>query len=121
MADKILENLQASYRDRVERLVNKLKSEPRIEIVCRPLGGYFLWIKLPEGVISENFLSFCRDKVTFMPGVRCDPTNNEDDKRIYESHARLCFADLSVEHLEQGADELVLCLRKYMEEIESRN
>ena len=121
IADDVLNMLRMDYRIRAEKLCYALSSEPRIQIVNQPLGGYFLWIKFPDNVNSEKFLKFCIGRVKFMLGVRCDiaaPGSNvvdgEKDYQLFTSHARLCFADLDVDVLETGIAELIACFRQFI-------
>lgn len=85
-----------------------------------PTGGYFLWVAFP-GVDTEEFLGICmREGVKFLPGGRCDPFEGEEnisassglDPNEFKSHARLCFADMDLEEIENGAKLLVLCFQE---------
>jgi len=121
VADDVLNKLRMEYKIRAEKLCASLSTERRIEIVNRPLGGYFVWIKFPESVNSEKFLEFCSGRVNFMLGVRCDiasgdgmGTDSKTDKRLFTSHARLCFADVNVDVLDTGICELIACFGEYM-------
>ena len=57
--------------------------------------------------------------VKFLPGGRCDPFEGEEtvsasrglDHGEFNSHARLCFADMDLEEIEKGAKLLVLCYK----------
>lgn len=121
VADNVLNKLRTEYKIRAGKICSALSAESRIEIVNKPLGGYFVWIKFPENVNSERFLDSCKERVKFMLGVRCDiavdngmetATNSED--KLCTSHARLCFADLDVDTMEAGIAELIACFREYV-------
>ena len=120
-ADKVLNKLRAEYRIRADKMCSALSAESRIEIVNRPLGGYFMWIKFPNSVNSEKFLDYCKERVKFMLGVRCDiavddgmGTAMNSDEGLFTSHARLCFADLGMDMLEAGIAEFVTCFQEYI-------
>lgn len=122
VADDVLSKLKREYKLRSEILCSLLGTERRITVVNRPLGGYFLWIKFPECVDSEKLLEFCKGRVKFLPGVRCDIASDLDDETDYQlftSHARLCFADLDVKDLESGVIVLIECFQDYMLILES--
>lgn len=120
VADDVLNKLIMEFKIRSEKLCSILDVERRIEIVNRPLGGYFLWIKFPDSVDSENFLEFCKGRVKFMSGVRCDIVSSGQCNRLFTAHARLCFADLDVEELQAGTAELIACFQEYTATTESR-
>lgn len=124
VADDILNGLRRMLKVRSEKLCSALSTETRIQIVHRPLGGYFVWIKFPDSVDSQSFLEFCDGKVKFMPGWRCDATGSSGgdvdlnhkqvDLSPLSSHARLCFADLDLELIDKGIKELIMCFRQYI-------
>lgn len=101
-------------------LCDILQTDSRIEIDTSPTGGYFLWVAFP-GVNTEEFLGICMMKgVKFLPGGRCDPFEGQDSVSAssglghneFNSHARLCFADMDLEEIEKGAKLLVLCFKE---------
>jgi DNA-binding transcriptional MocR family regulator len=122
VADDILNGLRRKCKVRAEKLCSALNAETRIQIVHQPLGGYFVWIKFPDSVDSQIFLDFCDGRVKFMPGVRCvcdvDP-EHKSNAHFSSSHARLCFADLDVELIDKGINELIICFREYMLTLEN--
>ena len=88
--------------------------------------------------VALDVLNYCRElaQVNFLVGDRCDSFtniqhdsqgtngNNDDDvaRMMYESElppdccqysARLCFADLTLEDLEEGAKRLVSAFQEY--------
>lgn len=56
VADDVLNKLRMDYKARAEKLCSALEIEERIELVNRPLGGYFIWIKFPDSIESERFI-----------------------------------------------------------------
>ena len=120
--DVVLERLIAAHRDRAQLLCRILQTEPRIHVAQIPRGGFFVWIWLEGIADAKEFLAYCRPRgVTFLPGSRCDSfvntTNTNDDDETGEAcrrSARLCFADMDVEDIQEGAELLVQCYRDFM-------
>ena len=136
LVDRIVENflkkLNAEYANRARKICTILQEDERIVLPngC-PTGGYFLWVKFPQDVDSEEFLKFCVDQgtdVRFRPGALCDAFANHLDKEeqisndeasgvastSFRSYARLCFADLDMRDLEDGSREMVKVFKMYM-------
>lgn len=138
IADTFLKKLNAGYADRARKLCNILRKEERILLPnsC-PTGGYFLWIKFPPEVDTEDFLSFCEQgdaadlEIRFRPGSKCDAFADymAGEEQIandiasgvstssFQSHARLCFADLDEDNLLEGGRRLVQAFRMYMDTV----
>lgn len=69
----------------------------------RPRGGYFVWVRLPEGVSATALLPVCeRHGVAFLPGPRCAPGAEGE----FEQYARLCFALHEPPELAEGVRRL---------------
>ena len=134
IADNYLRKLNEEYADRARKICAILQQEERIVLPngC-PTGGYFLWVRFPQGIDSEGFLKFCVDQgtdVRFRPGTLCDAFANHPDGEeqiandevsgvtasTFQSYARLCFADLDTRDLEEGCRELVKAFKMYMDE-----
>ena len=131
--DRILEGLNESYRERCRILCDVLESEPGIEIHSRPTGGYFLWVDfldLPgaetqvDGDCGEDspaslFARLCFGRgLKFMPGIKCDSVvecfeQSGQPKDLCQYSARLCFADMDVDDVGDGALLLIELYREY--------
>lgn len=120
--DHVLKNLNAAYKDRSQSLCRILDTEPGIEIANRPLGGFFLWVSfsnLPPGTDASTFAGYCLKRgLKFMPGVRCDSVINDCTSSnvphdLCKNSARLCFADMDVKDVEEGAKLLLQYFREY--------
>ena len=62
----------------------------RVPTAGRPEGGYFVWVRLPEGVSATALLPVCeRHGVAFLPGGRCAPGAAPEE---FDAFVRLCFA-----------------------------
>ena len=123
-SDKVLVKLNAAYRERSQRLVQALSSEPGIQLDTVPLGGYFIWVTFRGVDDATDFLKRCtKHGVRFLPGSRCNVGNSSSDKEAKKEDqnddcrrcARLCFADLDTERLETGAARLIAAYRDYLQ------
>jgi thiaminase/transcriptional activator TenA len=133
--ERILKQLVTSYKARCKKLCEILESEPGIHIRNRPLGGFFLWVdfkNLPEPSAAEDtpsvggdaaaaFAKYCFDRgLKIMPGSRADSVledcaSSRQPKDLCFNSARLCFADMDVQDLEEGATLLIQYYRQYVE------
>lgn len=112
--DDVLSRLRGQYQYRCNFLCDVLQAEPAIQLVCRPTGGYFVWIRFPFPA-APDFLYFCLKRgVSFMPGPRCDACPDDALAESLQPYARLCFAKLSDLNLEQGAARLLDCVRSFL-------
>ena len=115
IGDSVLQNLNRCYQQRSQLLVDILATEPRIKIAHRPIGGYFVWVTFESIRNVSEFLEYCRKRgLIFLAGDRCDvfagqhnETKSGLSRNVCSSSARLCFADMDVQDLEQGAKLLV--------------
>jgi 2-aminoadipate transaminase len=126
MLDQYLDKLILEYSERCRLICNLLKQEPRINIITTQdasnrEGGYFIWVQFPPYVDSEEFSSYCLQEhgVRFMTGNKADPFDSLRDNRTKQaigSCARLCFADLDREKLEQGVVAFVEAFRSFCDQ-----
>ena len=74
---------------------------PEIEWTV-PGGGFFIWLRLPEGVSANQMLiTAARHDVAYLPGSWFYPIGN-----VRSNEMRLSFSSLSVERLREGARRL---------------
>lgn len=77
---------------------------PRAHYV-RPEGGYFLWLRLPEGVRAADVTAAARrHEVAFVPGTDFYTTHPETHPG--EDHVRLAFSGVGTEEIAEGVRRL---------------
>ncbi|WP_314688615.1 PLP-dependent aminotransferase family protein [uncultured Bifidobacterium sp.] len=90
------------YRERRDLMIRALERDaPRGMRWTIPRGGYYLWVRLPDGVRTERLLDAARSHgVTFMPGEVFDADGRD------EGHIRLNFARPDTDEVEPGISAL---------------
>ena len=113
MKDGFLERhvptIRALYKSQRDAMLTALKREmPQGMEWNTPVGGMFLWARLPEGVDAVKLLPLAVDKgVAFVPGA---PFYGADaDPRTL----RLSFVTASVEQIDTGMAALAAAIREY--------
>jgi DNA-binding transcriptional MocR family regulator len=107
--DTYLDHLHATYRRRIGVLDGALRRElGETAAYVRPEGGYFFWLRLPEGYDAASLMEYAgRHKVGFRPGVRF---SSRGELRHY---LRLSFAFYEEDLLAEGAARLAAALQDY--------
>jgi DNA-binding transcriptional MocR family regulator len=123
MLDQYLDKLILEYSERYRLICKLLEVEPRINIITKQTasnreGGYFIWVQFPTDIDSEEFASYSLREhgVRFMAGNKSDPFDSLHEnhtKQAIRSCARLCFADLDRDKLEQGVMAFVEAFRSF--------
>ena len=73
-----------------------------------PSGGFFIWLRLPEQIDAELFLSEARQhNVGFQPGVRFS------SRQSLKNYVRLCFSFYDTPKLEAAAGRLADVFRNH--------
>lgn len=93
-----VESLARAYRARRDTVLEALKRyAPQGMHWTMPQGGYYVWVRLPDGVRALDLLSACRERgVTFTPGGVFDVDESDD------SHIRLNMVRPDAADLEEG-------------------
>ncbi len=101
--------LKQIYGRRIATLSKALKQFlPKDIIFKKPGGGYFFWLKLPQGIDGEALLQTAvSHKVGFQPGVRFSSRGN------LNNYIRLSFAFYEEAELVEGARRLAATLNEY--------
>ena len=102
-----LAHLRSTYAARVEAMDEALQQHlggwATWEI---PLGGYFYWLTLPQGIIAADMQTAARQARTgFQPGASCSSSGG------LHNCLRLSFAHYSVAEIREGIGRLGKALR----------
>jgi DNA-binding transcriptional MocR family regulator len=74
-----------------------------------PLGGFYFWLRFPEGFSSTELFENCRERgVVFVSGRTFDPHNERDNC------LRLAFSNMPRKHIEPGIRILAEEIRKLL-------
>jgi DNA-binding transcriptional MocR family regulator len=109
MQDAYLAHLHATYRARIDALNGALRAElGDLASFTTPEGGYFFWLRLPEGYDAAALLEHAaRHKVGFRPGVRFSSRDG------LHNYLRLSFAFYEADQLAEGARRLAGAVADY--------
>ncbi|HWQ29873.1 MAG TPA: PLP-dependent aminotransferase family protein [Negativicutes bacterium] len=108
--DKHLEYMKREYSVRYFEAVRSVKKYLRGASFTQPYGGLNLWIKLPEGVESEELFQGCKKrKVLITPGT---VFIKGDQGR---QHIRVSFSNAGLEQITEG----ISIIGQVMEELKS--
>lgn len=107
LLDAHVADLRAAYRVRRDALMAALRRH--LPVGCHfepPGGGFFLWLRLPEGIDSVALLSpATATRVGYVPGTQFHTDGGGGQ------HLRLAFSLLSPGELDEGARRLGEALR----------
>lgn len=95
---KYTEEVRAEYKKRGLAMIETLeKYMPEYVSFEKPRGGFYTWLKLPEGTDSTLILKKAIDKgVVFVTGKTFDPDGVKND------HMRVSFCNTDVETIQRG-------------------
>lgn len=104
--ERYLEKLKSVYGRRIEVMDRALKERLGERVTYRkPGGGYFFWVRLPQGVQAQDLERRTRElKVGFRSGERFSSCGN------FADHLRLSFAHYGEEAIIEGVARLARCL-----------
>jgi DNA-binding transcriptional MocR family regulator len=109
LLDTHVESLRTQYQKRRDVLVAALADHlpPDCHWIT-PQGGFFVWLRLPEGINSDVFLQSAEDTgVSYVPGTLFFAEGGG------ENYCRLNFTMVPMNELEEGARRLGSALRKF--------
>jgi 2-aminoadipate transaminase len=105
MFERHVASLRTAYRQRRDVLAGALRG---FELDV-PAGGWFLWARLPGGILAEDLLPIAeKHGVSFVPGPRFYP--DRDDGHQY---VRLAYSFLDLPELAEAADRLSRAVSGY--------
>jgi len=99
-----IKDIVAEYRPKRDAMMEAVDSFfPKGSIRNKPSGGLFLWIKLPEGMNSEELLkvAISRAKVAYIPG-----SPFYIDANMGKREMRLNFTNATMEQIQSGMERL---------------
>lgn len=101
-----------AYKQRMLALIEVLKNNlPRSCSFVEPRGGFFIWIRLPENIDSNDFLKFtlAKYKICFLPGDRFSVENR------FKNCFRISISFHKKEVLEDAVSKICEGLREYLQ------
>jgi len=95
--------LRGFYAARRDALHQVLAASMPTEIEWTvPGGGFFIWLRLPQGVsANEMLVTAARHDVAYLPGSWFYPLGD-----VKNNELRLSFSSLSIDRLQEGARRL---------------
>jgi DNA-binding transcriptional MocR family regulator len=75
---------------------------------AEPTGGYFLWLRLPQGCDATELAALAREehRVSVMAGPQSCATPALGDEDSVRRHVRLCFSYVAEEEIAEGVRRL---------------
>lgn len=99
--------VRARYRAQRDRLVGVLRRELPAVRFSTPAGGWFLWLRLPEGVTASSLRPYAEASgVSYMDGTACHVDG------AGERYVRLAFSMYEPELLEEAGRRLARALAR---------
>lgn len=94
------------YRSKRDAMLSAVARELPQATALRPEGGFFVWLRLPEGVTARKLLPLAvQEGVEFLPGSACFADGSGDQ------FVRLAFSFEPTERLVEGVARLGRALR----------
>jgi DNA-binding transcriptional MocR family regulator len=101
LQDECLTHLKTVYRERSTALSAALRQHLPAVSFAEPGGGFFIWLRLPEGRNAQEILVEARRRdVSFQPGVKFSSTQG------LRNYLRLSFAYYDTAELIEGVNRL---------------
>jgi 2-aminoadipate transaminase len=98
-----VEELRGIYRQKRDTMLERLRAGLGTSAqMSEPDGGFFIWIRLPEGTDPQKLLTLASERrVSYVPGPYFFPNGDTGLEYI-----RLAFSWASVDEIRQGTDLL---------------
>jgi 2-aminoadipate transaminase len=110
--ERHIEKIREVYRDRRNVMLAAMDEffPPEVHWT-QPSGGLFLWVRLPEGMVSAELLrSALKMNVAFVPGNSFFAT----DEKAGDRYFRLNFSNMTPERIREGIHRLAKAIREAM-------
>ena len=107
--DRHIPTIRALYKSQRDAMLEALKQDMPSDVIWNtPVGGMFLWARLPEGMNAQELLPKAVDKgVAFVPGAAF--YNDHADPRTM----RLSFVTPNVDEIRTGVAALAAAIREH--------
>jgi 2-aminoadipate transaminase len=115
--DEHVKLIRRVYRERRDVMLDALQQFFPPEVTwTRPMGGLFLWVRLPEGMDAQKLFEVAlRENVAFVPGDSFyAPNGHHDDPR---RHLRLNFSAAAPEQIREGIRRLSIAVKRQLQEL----
>lgn len=120
LQDHIKHTLQPAYATNYRALHNAITADllPLGFALPQPtrdvVGGFFVWLSLPEGVTAGEFAQVCKEEegVIVAPGAMFEVPGDEGVK--FDGNVRLCFAWEEERRLVEGVKRMKVAAEKVM-------
>lgn len=126
LQDHIRHTLQPAYATNYHALHNAITRyllplgftlpQPTRDVV----GGFFVWLSLPEGLSSGQFAQVCKEEegVIVAPGAMFEVPGDEGVK--FDGNVRLCFAWEEEQRLVEGVRRMKVATEKLITAVKER-
>jgi 2-aminoadipate transaminase len=108
--ERHIEKIREVYRDRRNVMLAAMDEffPPEVHWT-QPAGGLFLWVRLPDGMVSANLLrSALKMNVAFVPGNSFFAA----DEKAGDRYFRLNFSNMTPERIREGIHRLAQAIRE---------
>jgi 2-aminoadipate transaminase len=115
--DEHVKLIRRVYRERRDVMLQSLQEffPPEVNWT-RPMGGLFLWVKLPAGLNAQKlFEPALRENVAFVPGDSFYAPNGNHDDAL--RHLRLNFSAATPEQIREGIRRLSVAVKQQVQEL----
>ncbi|XP_065885077.1 uncharacterized protein [Dysidea avara] len=86
------------------------KEMPKEVHFSQPMGGYYVWVTLPEGMNAQDVMDECfrKFKISFRPGNKFSASGN------FKNCFRICFAFYNVDTLRFAAKKIISVIQNHL-------
>jgi 2-aminoadipate transaminase len=108
--ERHIQKIRAVYRERRDVMLAAMEEHfPKTVHWTQPQGGLFLWVSLPEGMVSSQLLrTALQRKVAFVPGNSFFAV----DEQAGDRHFRMNYSNMKPEMIREGICRLAQVIRE---------
>jgi 2-aminoadipate transaminase len=113
--ERHVQKIRAVYRERRDIMLAALEEHfPKTVRWTRPQGGLFLWVSLPEGMVSSQLLRAALQRnVAFVPGNSFFALDEQAGNR----HFRMNYSNMKPEMIREGIYRLAQVIREAIKKL----